>query len=164
MNEDDVDAFLVHYGVKGMKWGVRRNNYEGASGRTNREASKDAKEFARAKMFYGEGAGNRRKLIKNTVEAKAKQDPTYKAAFDHHLERQKLDQHASKARGERKRKDVKNAVGKNARAINRSVNGPYAGPVLATVAIAGVGYAKTKGYDRTVMNAGKSFIDSYLRK
>lgn len=56
---------LMHYGVKGMKWGVRR----------------DAKEFTQAKMHYGEGAGNRRKLIKATVKARSK-DPFYKSEFD----------------------------------------------------------------------------------
>lgn len=35
---------LMHYGVKGMKWGVRRR------------ARRDAKEFTQAKMYYGEGA------------------------------------------------------------------------------------------------------------
>ena len=46
---------LMHYGVKGMKWGVRRR------------ARRDAKEFTQAKMYYGEGAGNRRK-IKRVVQ------------------------------------------------------------------------------------------------
>ena len=49
---------LMHYGVKGMKWGVRRR------------ARRDAKEYTQAKMYYGEGAGNRRKLIKATVKAR----------------------------------------------------------------------------------------------
>lgn len=57
---------LMHYGVKGMKRGVRR---------------RDAKEFTQAKMYYGEGAGNRRKLIKATVKARSK-DPLYKSEFD----------------------------------------------------------------------------------
>ena len=60
---------LMHYGVKGMKWGVRRR------------ARRDAKEFTQAKMYYGEGAGNRRKLIKATVKARSK-DPFYKSEFD----------------------------------------------------------------------------------
>lgn len=60
---------LMHYGVKGMKWGVRRR------------ARRDAKEYTQAKMYYGEGAGNRRKLIKATVKARSK-DPFYKSEFD----------------------------------------------------------------------------------
>lgn len=27
MNEEDIDAFLAHYGVKGMKWGRRKAQY-----------------------------------------------------------------------------------------------------------------------------------------
>ena len=46
---------LYHFGILGMKWGRHK---------TIRNAKKDAHEFARAKMFYGEGAGTRRKLIK----------------------------------------------------------------------------------------------------
>ena len=60
---------LMHYGVKGMKWGVRRR------------ARRDAKEYTQAKMYYGEGAGNRRKLIKATVKTRSK-DPFYKSEFD----------------------------------------------------------------------------------
>jgi hypothetical protein len=156
LNED----LLIHYGIKGMKWGQRKSDHPGASRSTNREASKDAKEFARAKLFYGEGAGNRRKLIKATVEAKAKKDSTYKAAFDHHLAQQDLATHAEKARGERRRKDTKSKVGKNARAVNRAINGPFAGPVAATALLGVYGYARTSGLDKKVMSAGKSFINN----
>src|SRR3569833_2872175 len=104
-------AELEHYGVKGMKWGVRHDGPPGVSGKTNRLAKKDAKEFARAKQFYGEGAGNRRKLIRATVEGRSKKDPSYKKAFDHHLSKQDTSKHASAARNERKRKDVKKSVG-----------------------------------------------------
>jgi hypothetical protein len=162
--QDDKPALdadlLIHYGVKGMHWGVRNSDHPGASRRTNREARKDAKEFARAKLFYGEGAGNRRKLIKATVEAKSKKDPTYKAAFDHHLAQQDLSVHAEKARGERRRKDAGAKVGKNARAVNRAINGPFAGPVVATTLLGAYGYAKTSGLDKKVMSAGKSFINN----
>ena len=49
----DADDVLIHFGVKGMRWGVRkdRQGLEGVSGSTSREAKKDAREFARAKMF-----------------------------------------------------------------------------------------------------------------
>lgn len=152
---------LVHYGVKGMHWGVRKDDHPGASRKTNHEARKDASEFARAKMFYGEGAGTRRKLIKASVEAKAKKDPTYQAAFDHHLARQDMSVHAEKARGERKRKNVKGTVGKNARAANRAINGPFAGPVAATVVLGAYGAARSRGLDKKLMNAGQAFVNQY---
>lgn len=155
----DDEEYLMHFGVKGMKWGTRKNDLPGVPRSTNREARKDAAEFARAKMFYGEGAGTRRKLIKASVEAKAKKDPTYQAAFDHHLGQQDLSTHASKARTERRRKDVKAGVGKNARAVNRAINGPFAGPVAATVLLGAYGAARASGLDKKAMNIGRSFIN-----
>lgn len=76
-----------------------------AQKRTSKEAEKDAKEFARAKMYYGEGAGNRRKLIKNQVEAKKKKDPFYAEEFERHLANQDMNEHAIEARRERGRND-----------------------------------------------------------
>lgn len=91
---------LYHYGVKGMKWGVRR---------TQRIAKKDAKKYARAKMYYGEGAGNRRKLIKARVNERSK-DPVYKKAFDDAYSKQNMERHASAAKIERRTRDSKKFV------------------------------------------------------
>ena len=149
---------LAHYGVKGMQWGVRKDDkLEGVSAKTNREASKDAREFARAKMFYGEGAGTRRKLIKATVESKSAKDPAYKKAFDHHLAKQDLGKHASKARGERKRKNVASSTGKTVRGAHRQLTGgmgtvPLAGAALAT----GIVAAKRFNVDQILRDAATS--------
>lgn len=61
---------LSHYGVKGMRWGVRNSRPEGVSRSTNRAAKKDAKEFTRAKMYYGEGAGTKvyNKVRKTSID------------------------------------------------------------------------------------------------
>nr|DAE45035.1 MAG TPA: hypothetical protein [Bacteriophage sp.] len=71
------EPYLAHYGVKGMKWGVRN------------EARKDAKEYQKARMATGIGAGNRRKNIKNRVERNrtrlGKRD--YDKAFDYYNKR-----------------------------------------------------------------------------
>lgn len=155
---------LTHYGVKGMKWGVRRADPTGDSGvsrKTNREARKDAKEFARAKMFYGEGAGTRRKLIKAQVEGKSKKDPNYKKAFDKHLSDQDMSRHAEKARGERKRKNVKKSAGKGIRGTRHILNGnsQYASAVTAMV-VGGALYAHKTGIDKTILKAGK---DAYSK-
>lgn len=101
---------LMHYGVKGMKWGVRRR------------ARRDAKEFTQAKMYYGEGAGNRRKLIKATVKARSK-DPFYKSEFDKAISNTDMSKRASQARRQRGRKNARNATGKTVRGVGNIATG-----------------------------------------
>ena len=118
---------LMHHGILGMHWGVRRyQNADGSytpAGKARRSndstnqlskidkkydklAKKDAKEFARAKMSTGEGAGNRRKLIKAVVEQRRKENEHYNEAFDAYLEEQDMTKHAEAAKRERTVKDV----------------------------------------------------------
>lgn len=164
MEEENVDDFLQHYGVLGMHWGHHKNAIEGVSGRTSREARRDANEFAKAKMFYGDGAGTRRKLIKAKVESKAKKDPSYQKAFDHHLNNQDLGKRASQARGERRRKDVSSGVGKHARSVHRILTGGMGNvTMLATVGVAGYGVAKATGADKVVINAVKQGFDAAVK-
>jgi hypothetical protein len=138
-----------------MKWGVRRANPSGVSRKTNREARKDAQEFARAKMFYGEGAGTRRKLIKAKVQSKSK-DPNYKKAFDQHLGNQDMGKHAEKARGERKRKNVKRSTARGIRGTSHILRGnsQYASAATAII-VGGALYAHKTGIDKTIASAGK---------
>ena len=134
---------LYHYGVKGMKWGVRR------------AAKKDAKEFARAKMYYGEGAGTRRKLIKATVEQRSK-DPDYKKAFDDALSKQDMAKHATKAKRERKVNDTKQAAAQTGRGLVNIVTGHPERLGTGMAAAYGVYYAAHKtGVDKTIAQAAK---------
>ena len=63
--------YLAHYGVKGMKWGTRKG-VSTANRSTVKMAKKDAKRFAEAKMFYGETAGTKRKLLNAELNRKKK--------------------------------------------------------------------------------------------
>ena len=101
---------LMHYGVKGMKWGVRRR------------ARRDAKEYTLARMYYGEGAGNRRKLIKATVKARSK-DPFYKSEFDKTVAKTDMSKRASQAQRQRGRKNARNATGKTVRGVGNIASG-----------------------------------------
>lgn len=132
MNEQE----LMHFGIHGMKWGIRRfQNDDGtltpAGKKRYREASKDAKEFARAKMYYGEGAGNRRKFIKAKVDEKSK-DPGYKEAFDYALNKQDMNKHVKAAKAERIIRDT-----------------------AAAAAVAAVAAMRITGLDRKLIEKGK---------
>jgi hypothetical protein len=153
-----TDEELEHFGVKGMHWGVRKEEaLSDVPKKTSHEAEKDAQEYARAKMFYGSGAGNRRKLIKATVEAKSAKDPAYKKAFEHHLENQDMSVHAQKARAERKRKNAASSTAKTARGVRHVVNGNAQYASLAAAMLAGGAMAAHKhGIDKVVVNAGKN--------
>jgi hypothetical protein len=156
LDETVLREELMHYGVKGMKWGVRRDRPDGVSRSTNRDARKDAKEFARAKQFYGEGAGTRRKLIKATVEGKSKRSESYKRAFDHHLANQDTSKHASKARSERKRKDVTNSTRRGIRGTSHILRGnPQYASAATAIVVGGALYAHKAGIDKIVLDSGK---------
>ena len=113
----DSEAYFEHHGVKGMKWGVRNAGGRG----TQRAARKDAEEFARAKAYYGKGAGTRRKLINQTVADRSKRDPEYKAAFEKHLGQQKQSEHVKKAIKQRKRTDTTERTKQKASFLARHV-------------------------------------------
>lgn len=150
---------LAHFGVKGMHWGVRHDGPAGVSSKTNRDAKKDAKEFARAKAFYGEGAGTRRKLIRQTVEGKKKRDANYAKAFDHHLAKQDTAKAVDKARSERHRKDIKKGTGKIVRGTRHVLNGnsQYASAAVA-LTVGGALFAHKAGIDKVVLKAGKTAL------
>ena len=135
--------YLEHAGVKGMKWGVRKETRDsGIPRKTDRRAKKDADEFAKAKMFYGEGAGTRRKLIKTKVESTSNRDPAYKQAFERHLNNQNMAKRASQATTLRRRTDTKNAIKKTSKGFVHILKGnaQYAS-VAATVIAGGAVYA-----------------------
>jgi hypothetical protein len=163
MDIDEMDAYLEHYGVRGMKWGVKRaqsyspgpagrvlqrtakkigaSDTPGVSKRTDREAKKDAQETARAQMYYGQGAGTRRKLINKSVEAKKTRDPKYAKAFDNHMSKQDMSTHASKARKERSSTDRKIKNKQRAGAVARKFTGEMGTQAAFTAAaLAGAAY------------------------
>lgn len=116
---------LYHHGVKGMKWGVQK---------TKSEARKDATEYARAKMFYGEGAGNRRKKIKARVDTRSKK------TFEKALASQNMDKHSRAVTRERNVKDTTKTIKKTFNKITKSKVG------------------------KTLINFGSSLVISYILK
>lgn len=118
-----------------------------------REAAKDAVEWARAEMYFGEGAGNRRKLISATVSAKMDRYPAYRVWFNKYVAQQDMAKHAKLARRERRRTDTLHAINKNVKA---AAAGNYGG-VNAVVLVAMVGgwYAHQTGYDKKVAEAAR---------
>ena len=161
------EDFLAHYGVAGMKWGQRnaRNTpIEGVSSKTNKEAKKDAEEFTRAKLFYGEGAGTRRKLIKAKVESKAKANPSYKKAFDIHVEGTDLGKRASQAKSQRKRKDVVASTKKTARGVNHMIRGnPQYASAASAMLVGGALYIHKKGIDKVVLDHAQTLLKNINR-
>jgi hypothetical protein len=137
---------LQHHGVKGMHWGVRRAQHH---------ARADANEFAKARAFYGEGAGTRRKKIKAKVETRM-QNPHYKAEFNRVLGGQNTLKRQAQASRLRKRKDVTNFTGKTVRGVHRQLSGGF-GPVTATAAAiaTGAAYAHKTGADKVVFDKVK---------
>lgn len=132
---------------------------------TQREARRDAREYARAQMYYGDGAGIRRKLIVAAVESKSHRDPAYSREFQSELKRQDMAEHALKARRERRRKDASESVKKNTKNL---LTGKYENLQVGVLIVAGVAYiAHQTGYDKKAYEKGKELkkrIQNRLKK
>ena len=166
---------LTHYGIKGQAWGVRRFQNEDGSlteagkqrygyydrpdgtkdyNRLKKDASDDAKEYARAKAYYGEGAGNRRKQIRNKISERMK-DPDYKAEFDRQMKQQNMEEHQKAANRERKWEDTKETAAKTARGIKNILLG--VGSVSLT-ALSLFTAGKALGINDKIASWGKSLL------
>ena len=139
---------LYHFGIKGMKWGVRK---------TKSEARKDAHEYARAKMFYGEGAGIRRKKIKAKVDTRSKKSRLYKKTFEKSLSKQNMDAHAKAATRERNIKDTTKTVTKTAKGLFNLVAGNA--QKVASTALITYYIAKITGADKKISEIGSNIVN-----
>ena len=139
---------LYHFGIKGMKWGVRK---------TKSEARKDAHEYARAKMFYGEGAGIRRKKIKARVDTRSKKSELYKKTFEKALAKQNMDAHAKAATRERNIKDTTKTVTKTAKGLFNLVAGNA--QKVASTALIAYYIAKITGADKKISEIGSNIVN-----
>lgn len=124
--------------------------------RLKKDAKKDAEDMARAKAYYGEGAGNRRKQIRNRISERMK-DPDYKAEYEKNLASQDMSKHQKAANRERKAEDAKNTVKRVGRGVKNLILG-VGSTSLAAIAIYNA--AKMVGADQKIAELGKKALRS----
>ncbi len=121
----------------------------------NKLATADATNWARAEMFFGEGAGTRRKLLSADIQHKTERVNGYQDAFLTAYGKQNFADHAVKAAKERKRLDRSSAMGKNVRALvrgdRRGMSNGFAAVAIVVVV------AKATGYDRVILDKSKLY-------
>ena len=156
---------LSHWGIKGMRWGVRRyQNEDGTlteAGKARRakqidkEARKDARKYVNAKQYYGKGAGNRRKLLKGELSEKMK-DPDYKKAFDEYVKNEDYVKATTRAKAERNTRDTI----EKAKRITKKVL-PIVGPIAISVLAAYKFNKDAKNSANWSSNRAKEILDKF---
>lgn len=119
----------------------------------NKQATKDAFEYAAAQMFYGEGAGTRRKLIKAQVEHRIATLPGYEDVFLNKLTAQDMAWHAEKANQVRKNIDRTKKIERNVRGLTTGNKQALTTGVAVLVTVAY--YAHETGYDKVMWQNAK---------
>lgn len=89
MNPDEV-AYLAHFGVKGMKWGVHRSKNPLKSKEMKKQINQEAKNLNRA--LYGTSYNSRKKVvaIRKSIDAKDQKTPGYKKAVRNRAAKKRL--------------------------------------------------------------------------
>lgn len=80
-------------------------------------AERDAARWARAEMFFGQGADTRRKLLNAEIAEKYDNNDAYRKAFQEAYEGQNMAEHAIAAAKERQRIDAGKAIKRNAHGL-----------------------------------------------
>jgi len=125
-------------------------------------AASDAAKWARAEMFFGEGAGTRRKLLAAEIDHKVETISHYKEEFANAYLMQDMAEHAIKAAKERQHIDRAVKISKNTRAL---VRGDRRGLSTGLAIIAGIAYvAHQTGYDKIALAKGKIYYRKVLLK
>lgn len=121
--------------------------------RVQKQAAKDAREYAAAYMAYGEGAGTRRKLIEGTVGYKAEFVPGYREAFEREHSAQNMERHAKNAKTNNRVKTVNQAVARNTRAL---ASGKYENASTGIVIVSALAYGLHQtGLDKPMIDFTK---------
>lgn len=111
-------------------------------------ANQDAERWAAAEMFYGEGAGTRRKLLDAELQSKFSDTPGYYEAFLNAYNSLDMNKFAEKAIKERKAIDRAAKASQNFRAMK---NGNMRGLTNGLFLLAGAAYlAHATGYDKKI--------------
>ncbi len=118
-----------------------------------KQAEKDAREWTQAKLAYGEGAGNRRKIINETVAYKMQNIAGYEDAFAAAAEHQDVAAMAKHAKRDNRRKTANQAIVRNTKAV---ASGKYENLNTALLIFGGAAVVLHKtGYDKKVIDASK---------
>lgn len=113
-------------------------------------AKQDASNWARAEMFFGEGAGTRRKLLWAEISDKGRRIPGYSARFEKAYSKQNMADHAIKAAKERARLDRSGFLKKHTKALLR---GDRRNEIVGLMLL---GYAAHQmGYDKIALEKAK---------
>lgn len=111
-------------------------------------AKQDAYDWARAEMFFGEGAGIRRKHLSAQISDKVQSIPGYEQQFEKFYAMQNMAEHAIAAAKERQKIDRLAKAGKNIRALKSGNLHNLSTGVFIAVGVAYV--AHTTGYDKKI--------------
>jgi hypothetical protein len=148
-----MSDILKHVGVLGMRWGHRKNgDYANVKESTISLAKRDAKRHVDAKMFYGDTAGTRRKLLKAEIDKKKKTIPDYEKVLNSEIEKVDTAKSAKKAKTERVTIDTIN----KGRSFTKKILG-ITGPLTLGVASM-VYYANKTRVDSFIMDRINKYI------